>query len=163
MIDNQILFINDYSNDPLRFTPTYSDINYFVSSLNIIGNPFRNFEIEMVLKYQKPTTELENENYLDNPDIRLDTELSYDGLLNEKLTIGTRMFAGSKIDYINANIEDDKLDGFFDLGFFGKYRLNKKAHLFLDLNNITHSKYQRWNGYENVGFNTMIGFFYKFE
>ena len=42
------------------------------------------------------------------------------------------------------------------------YKLNKKWALWLDLNNIANSKYQRWNQYASYGFNLVGGVRYSF-
>ncbi len=163
MVKNQALFMNDWSNDSKRFSPIYADVDYIISKLNITAEPIKHFNIDLDLVYQNPKIDSLENNYHDNPDLRLESKIAYSGLLENKLTIGTRMFSGTKINVLNSLGAEESLKGFFDLGFFGKYQINNNFHLFLDLNNITHQKYQRWNGYENVGFNTTLGFFYKFK
>jgi len=43
------------------------------------------------------------------------------------------------------------------------YNLNKKWTLWIDLNNIANTKYQRWNGYTSFGFNFLLGIKFKFN
>ena len=53
--------------------------------------------------------------------------------------------------------------GIFDLGLAVDYNLNKKWTLWIDLNNIANTKYQRWNGYTSFGFNFLLGIKFKFN
>jgi outer membrane receptor protein involved in Fe transport len=38
-----------------------------------------------------------------------------------------------------------------------EYKLNKKWALWIDLNNIANTRYQRWNQYPSFGFNFLAG------
>lgn len=53
--------------------------------------------------------------------------------------------------------------GIFDLGLAVDYNLNKKWTLWMDLNNIANTRYQRWNGYTSFGFNFLLGIKFKFN
>jgi outer membrane receptor protein involved in Fe transport len=53
--------------------------------------------------------------------------------------------------------------GIFDLGLSVDYNLNKKWTLWIDLNNIANTRYQRWNGYTSFGFNFLLGIKFKFN
>lgn len=53
--------------------------------------------------------------------------------------------------------------GIFDLGLAVDYNLNKKWTLWIDLNNIANTRYQRWNGYTSFGFNFLLGIKFKFN
>jgi hypothetical protein len=52
--------------------------------------------------------------------------------------------------------------GILDLGLAVDYKLNKKWALWIDLNNIANTKYQRWNGYTSFGFNFLLGVKFNF-
>ncbi len=163
IVKDQILFVNDFSNDEKKFIPVYEDMQYIVSEIVVGSTPVEHFNIDIGLRFQNPKTDSLSNNYHDQPNIHLESEWAYSGLMEEHLTLGARMHAGSAISAINNLGVDTALKGFFDLGIFGKYNINENFHLFLDLNNITHQKYQRWNGYPNVGFNTTFGLFYRFK
>jgi hypothetical protein len=53
--------------------------------------------------------------------------------------------------------------GILDLGLAVDYNLNKKWTLWIDLNNIANTRYQRWNGYTSFGFNFLLGVKFKFN
>jgi hypothetical protein len=53
--------------------------------------------------------------------------------------------------------------GILDLGLAVDYKLNKKWALWIDLNNIANTKYQRWNGYASFGFNFLLGIKFNFN
>jgi len=53
--------------------------------------------------------------------------------------------------------------GILDLGLAVDYNLNKKWTLWIDLNNIANTRYQRWNGYTSFGFNFLLGIKFKFN
>lgn len=51
----------------------------------------------------------------------------------------------------------DRLPGAFDLNAGLEFRITKNLMLWAQFNNITNSKYQRWNQYYNYGFNMLGG------
>ena len=57
---------------------------------------------------------------------------------------------------------DFRTKGIVDLGLGVDYNLNKKWALWMDLNNIANTRYQRWNGFTSFGFNFLVGFKYRF-
>ena len=56
-----------------------------------------------------------------------------------------------------ANNLDVKLQDAADISLGVEYELNKKWALWIDLNNIANSRYQRWNQYPSFGFNFIAG------
>lgn len=67
-----------------------------------------------------------------------------------------RMFA------MQANGSSEKLPAFFDLGIQGEYSIISRFSVFLQFNNIFNDKYQRWQQYDNFGFNIIGGLRFKF-
>ena len=60
------------------------------------------------------------------------------------------------------NGKADKLPAFLDLGLSAEYNIISRFSLFLQINNILNNQYQRWNQYDNYGFNIIGGFRFKF-
>lgn len=62
-----------------------------------------------------------------------------------------------------ANNVDVKLQDAADISMGVEYELNKKWALWIDLNNIANSRYQRWNQYPSFGLNFIAGVRYAFN
>lgn len=62
-----------------------------------------------------------------------------------------------------GNNTDIKLQDAADISMGVEYKLNKKWALWIDLNNIANSRYQRWNQYPSFGFNFIGGVRYAFN
>jgi hypothetical protein len=58
--------------------------------------------------------------------------------------------------------ENDKLPAFLDLSAHAEYNIIPRLSLFLQLNNILGTKYERWNQYQAYGFNIIGGLRFKF-
>ncbi len=163
MIENQPFYINDWANDSKRFSVVYDNVNYLTTDILINTEIIEHLNLDFNFIYQQGQTDSLSARYHDDPNLNMNIKLAYSGLLNNKLTVGTSIFTGSKINYLSDTNTDETIAGFADLNLFTAYKINNKFNLFLNLNNITNQKYQRWNGYPNFGFNTMIGFLYKFK
>jgi len=59
--------------------------------------------------------------------------------------------------YKKQDGSSDRLPGAFDLNAGLEFRITKNLMLWAQFNNITNSKYQRWNQYYNYGFNMLGG------
>jgi hypothetical protein len=59
--------------------------------------------------------------------------------------------------YKKPNGSGDRLPGAFDLNAGLEFRITKNLMLWTQFNNITNSKYQRWNQYNIYGFNMLGG------
>ncbi len=62
----------------------------------------------------------------------------------------------------NTEYVAKKLDAWADLNLGIEYRYRKKLGMFLKLNNITATRYQRWYNYPSYRFNAMVGLSYIF-
>jgi hypothetical protein len=62
-----------------------------------------------------------------------------------------------------SNNLDVKLQDAADISMGVEYELNKKWALWIDLNNIANSRYQRWNQYPSFGLNFIAGVRYAFN
>lgn len=59
--------------------------------------------------------------------------------------------------YRLKNGNSDRLGGAFDLNAGLEFRITRNLQLWAQFNNITNSKYQRWNQYDAYGFNLLGG------
>lgn len=66
---------------------------------------------------------------------------------------------GHEIKYI---LNAQKIKGFTDINLGAEYRFNKALSFWLNFNNITNSKYYRWNNYRSYGLNLLGGVSYSF-
>jgi outer membrane autotransporter protein len=58
---------------------------------------------------------------------------------------------------IAQNNEQQSIDGWVDLNTGIEYRYNKNTSLFLNINNLTNNKYQRWYALPVYGINVLGG------
>lgn len=65
--------------------------------------------------------------------------------------------------YKQTNGGSDRLPGGFDLNAGLEFRITKQLMLWAQFNNITNSKYQRWNQYDIYGFNMLGGVTLSFD
>lgn len=65
--------------------------------------------------------------------------------------------------YKQPNGGSDRLPGGFDLNAGLEFRITKQLMLWAQFNNITNSKYQRWNQYDIYGFNMLGGVTLSFD
>lgn len=78
--------------------------------------------------------------------------------MSDKFIIRADIYTMNKrqsIEYPSKN--SVSLKGITDLNFGIDYRYNKNIGLFLNFNNITNNKYQRWMNYQAFGFNLLGG------
>lgn len=59
-------------------------------------------------------------------------------------------------------MEAKKLQGWVDINLGAEYRFNKALSFWLQINNLTHSRYYRWNNYRSYGINILGGLSYSF-
>lgn len=59
-------------------------------------------------------------------------------------------------------IESQKLKGWTDISLGAEYRFTKALAFWIDLNNLTNSKYNRWVNYRSYGINLLGGVSYSF-
>lgn len=77
-----------------------------------------------------------------------------------QIRLNTNFWAGQKVGFDFK--PDAKLKEVADINLGVDYKLSKKWAIWLDLNNIANSTYQRWNQYSSFGFNMVGGIKYSF-
>jgi hypothetical protein len=79
------------------------------------------------------------------------------------LWFNTDLWAWDGPRYRFKNGDDGKNDPAFDLNAGAEFRITKNFNLWLQMNNIFNSKYERWNQYQVFGFNILGGITYSFN
>lgn len=82
--------------------------------------------------------------------------------LLKDLWLRTDLWTWSPAQFRRANGDHFKGEGGFDLNTGAEFRITDHFNLWLQLNNILNNKYQRWNQYQNFGFNILGGITYSF-
>ena len=93
--------------------------------------------------------------------LELNLGLSWKPIQPLSLKMNGQLFGGNMAK--EAGKLPFRTKGIFDLGLAVDYNLNKKWTLWMDLNNIANTRYQRWNGYTSFGFNFLLGIKFKFN
>lgn len=80
----------------------------------------------------------------------------------QALTVGANLQMLSGINYRNIHNDINTIPVAFNLGLSGQYDFLKRYSVFINLDNLLDSKYQRWNQYQVYGFNIFGGLKVKF-
>lgn len=84
-------------------------------------------------------------------------------MIMKDLWFKTDLFLWDGPLYKKPNGSSDRLAGAFDLNAGVEFRITKQLMLWAQFNNITNSKYQRWNQYNIYGFNMLGGVRLNFD
>jgi hypothetical protein len=82
--------------------------------------------------------------------------------INNKVLLNAGLFVEGNRQVRALDGNPKVINGISDLNIGGEYRFNKRVSLFLNLNNLTASKYQLWYLYPAQQFNARGGFTYNF-
>lgn len=153
------LFLND-TTDYKRFNVLYDDVN----SVNIHGSVMftavKNLEIGGTIDVNTYSPDsLAAAWHL--PNLEMNINAAYK-LLDNKLTLKGELYSAGGITYLSEAGEQLNTGALFDLNLGANYQVSEKFGIFLDLNNVTNQKFQRWYRYPNYGFNMMGGITLKF-
>lgn len=78
------------------------------------------------------------------------------------LTFGARLDVMDGIYAWDTRLGEVKLSPIVDAGLSAEYNITSQFSLFIQVNNLFNSKYQRWYGYESYGVNVFGGLRFKF-
>ncbi len=159
-IKNLAMYLTDYSMDTRQFDIVYDSIS-------------NQFTVDGVLDFEvmKDLQAVVSGGYTvyakkkDDPHWHLPTLESNLGLHyspGDKLRLNAEMYFASGAPYLTEEGLKENLSALFDLNAGASYSINKNFSLFLDLNNVLSSKYQRWYRYPQLGFNFLGGVKLKF-
>ena len=162
-VEDMPLFINDYSNVLLnKFTVVYdtldiinakAEVAYNTEKLGFVltGNYFQYTPVHELKAWHKPNYEVKlTANYKIQNKIIVKADL---------LAYGT---AYAKLIDVKGIAVAEKINGYIDGNLSIDYRYTKKLSVFLELNNIASSKYDKWYNYPARRFSLMAGVTYSF-
>lgn len=166
-ISNQYFFVNDTSTLlHEKFTVVYDDImrTHILGEISYKTN--EKFKIGFKGHYYIYDMSKEIEAW-HLPTYTIGVDASYN--LSNKILATANVYAVSNrqaclYDNSGAGVLPiaKELDGTIDVNLGVEYRITKRFSAFLDLNNITGSRYYQWNQYANQRFNFMLGLTYAF-
>ena len=79
------------------------------------------------------------------------------------LWLKSDFWAWDGANYLAKSGQTGKNNPAVDLNAGVEYRITRKLNLWLQMNNIFNSKYQRWNQYQSYGFNILGGIVFSFS
>lgn len=153
------LYLND-TTDYRRFNVLYDDVN----SVNIHGSikftAVKNLEVGGTIDVNTYAPDsLAAAWHL--PNLEMNVNAAYK-MLDDKLTLKGELYSAGGITYLDESNNELNTGALFDLNLGATYQVSDKFGVFLDLNNVTNQKFQRWYRYPNYGFNMMAGITLKF-
>ena len=80
----------------------------------------------------------------------------------KNLTVRGEAYFGGGAAYRDEQGVEQTQKALFDLSFGADYQVTKQIGVYLDVNNLTGSRFQRWNRYPQYGLNFMGGVTLKF-
>jgi hypothetical protein len=83
-------------------------------------------------------------------------------LLEDKLMLRGDAYLANGVPFKTAQEESDRLGGLLDISFRGHYQLLEKFGLWLQINNLTNNKRERWERYPTFGINVIGGLLFRF-
>ncbi|MBE0637525.1 MAG: hypothetical protein IH598_03295 [Bacteroidales bacterium] len=171
-VENMLFFINDYytsynSNVPYnfanKFTGIYDDAQVTTISAEIGYEQSEKLNALMTFNYREYSLGTQ-----EHPWHKPAAEASLMGryYLSPKLTASAELFYIGKtyapILYSGLEPQTEKIDAYFDLNLGAEYRFNDKVAAFVQLNNMTASRYYRWQNYPSQRINVMGGLTFAF-
>jgi outer membrane receptor protein involved in Fe transport len=164
IIDNMPLFINDTlsTTHQQRFDVITDDIN-LISVLLSAGYTGTDFQFKLKGTWNKYSTNAELYAW-HCPDLEGALEAGY--IITPKWSVNTKIYTWSgsyaKTWDSSKNIVAKKINGASDINIGLTYKSTKQFSVFLNLNNLLNSSYEKWNLYPSYGFNAMAGLSYAF-
>lgn len=159
VVKNFALFVND-SADMKRFDVVY-DKNTQIINLHVEAGYTFDHKLRFSLRADYYRYELDSfERAWHKPAFKLNWNADY--YITPAINVGIDLFA---VTNAYARLQDgsaQRIKGAADINLYGSYRFHKNFHVFLELNNIAHMKYQTWYNYQSFGFNALAGIKFSF-
>ncbi len=131
-----------------------SDVQKIAFGLNFAWNYLNKASIYAKTKYNHWT--LDKEKYAWHLP-KWETKIGTNIRLTNNLEINSQFTFEDGRYALLSNPKGVKINPIFDWNISGTYTYSEKLSFFLQINNILNQKYQLLNGYNNQGFNTIIG------
>ncbi|MGE0079184.1 MAG: hypothetical protein AB7S48_15100 [Bacteroidales bacterium] len=161
IIDSMYFYVNTSSDitNPLmnKFSVDYDNVEQTKILGELTISPSEQFNILLHAEYYN--YKMQNlQHPWQKPDYTAFINLRYS--LRDKIVANVQLYSMGK-RWVNE-ASPKQLDGFFDINLGLEYNYNKRISAFLNLNNITSSKYEEWYLYPTYRFNAQVGATYKF-
>lgn len=160
LIDDMYLFINDYLTDSLgnQFKVIYDDIDLLDLSGEILYLPVE--KLRLLLKGNFYKYSMGNEAFpWHMPKYKLSLTSAYN--LKNKILANFDLFAIGERNALDFDGSTVTYDPFIDANIRLEYRYTKKLSAFLNLNNLTATKWYLWHQYPGHRFNILAGLTYS--
>lgn len=161
-VKNLAFFVND-STDERKFKVIYDDGNIGITSLTTELNYQQSEKLRLYGSIRLDAYSLKKvARAWHKPGSRAEISASYNFV--DKFIIRTSLFyVGQRNALVNFNTNSFiQLKGYADLNLGIEYRYSKTLSAFVNLNNLTSTKYQLWRNYESYGFNALGGVTFSF-
>lgn len=157
--NNLALFLND-TTDFKRFNVHYDKVNSFNVQGAITITSIKNLELSGTLDINTFTPDsLTAAWHLPNTELNISAKYK---MLEDKLALKAELFNAVGVSFLDEAQTEQTLASLFDISFGAAYQITDNFGVFLDLNNITNQKAQRWYLYPRYGFNMLVGVTAKF-
>ena len=158
-VDRLPLYIQNLS-QPLRFDVIDDKANIWYIEATAEMNVLENLHIGTT--FSKSFFELENQEQAWHiPSLELNLNAKYT-LLQDKLSLNAEFFVANPVANIASDNTIEYLNTLYDLSLGAQYNINKRFGAWVDINNITAKRYERWKGYQTFGTNFMGGVYLRF-
>jgi hypothetical protein len=145
---------------PLRFDVLDDEANIWYIEATAEMNVLENLAVGTVLS--KSFFNLENQvKPWGVPTFEVNVNATYT-LLDDKLNLTAEFYATDPVANITEQNTIEFLNTLYDLSISAQYNINDRFGAWVDLNNITANRYERWKGYRTFGTNFMAGIFLRF-
>jgi outer membrane receptor protein involved in Fe transport len=162
-IKNQMFFVNNpqFSTEPITFGAAYdnADVLNLHGEIQLHKNDKAQFYIKGDYFSYSPDS-LEKPWY--KPSVQFTLSGNYS--MQDKIILKADLFYHGSVfipDYLTEK-KYSELNGWFDASLAIEYRYTKVLSVFLNLNNISATRYYRWYNYPSYRFNALAGLTYSF-
>jgi hypothetical protein len=158
-VNDMALFLPD-SLDTRRFAVLYDTVRDFYISGGAGIELLPGLELSgTVLQHLFSLNQQEKAWHL--PGLEMNAALRY-LLLDKKLLLRGDAFIADGIPYRQADSNPGRLGGLLDLSFSGHYQIIRNLGAWLQINNLTNNKRERWQRYPTYGINVLAGIQFRF-
>jgi hypothetical protein len=166
-IKNQYFFVNDSLHNTVTnssvlansFNVAYNDAKVLDGAIRFDYNFNQVFTFILDCKFHKWNVENKGVAWqLPKFEFTYGTDMK----LTKKTSVNINYYLATGRQYMNAEGQAKDMKSISDLNLGIFYTHSSKVSSFLKINNILNSGYSIWNGYENVGFNALLGLAFSF-
>jgi len=157
-IRNLPMYLTDYTDDRRRFNILYDSMATLFALNGLVGfELLKNINLSFSGKYNIYGSD---DPHWHLPTLESNINASY--AYNDQISLKAKLFMEGGIPYLTQEGAEEIRAPLFDFNIGGTYRLNDNFSLFLDLNNLFASNYQRWHRYPQMGLNFVGGVIFKY-